>query len=192
MRTGYMRVFIPLLLAFCSLLAQPAQAQAPFPDRPIKLVVPFAPGGSSDALGRLLAKKMTEKLGSAVVVINVGGAGGTIGSAQVAAAPPDGYSLVLGSSGTHSTAESLYPQLPYKLKSFTPLASVAYLTSYLVLGSSERMKDIRSVNDLVAAAKAAPGAINFASPGNGTPAHLVDADTKKWAEVIRRNKITLN
>lgn len=146
-----------------------AAAQA-FPAKPVRMIVPFPPGGGTDGLARVLSKQMSEHLGQAVIIEYVGGAGGTIGSAIAAKAAPDGYTIMMGTLGTHSIAPALYPKLGYSVaRDFQPIANFAYLTNYVVTGPSLKAADVA---DLVRMAKAEPGKITFASAGKGTPAHL--------------------
>lgn len=157
--------------ALASLLALPlvAMAQA-FPDKPVRMIVPYPPGGGTDGLARILVERMSEHLGQQVIIENVGGAGGTIGSARAANAPPDGYTIVMGTLATHSIAPTLYPKLGYEVaRDFKPIANFAYLTNYVVAGPSLKAPDVAG---LIRMAKATPGKITFASAGNGTAAHL--------------------
>jgi tripartite-type tricarboxylate transporter receptor subunit TctC len=118
----------------------------------------------------LLVERMSERLGQRVIIENIGGAGGTVGSAVAAKAAPDGYTIMMGTLGTHSIAPTLYPKLGYVVaRDFKPIANFAYLTNYVVAGPSLKAADVA---DLIKAAKAQPGKITFASAGNGTPAHL--------------------
>lgn len=146
-----------------------AAAQA-YPVKPVKMVVPYPPGGGTDSLARVLVERMGERLGERVIVENVAGAGGTLGTASAARAPADGYTIMMGTLATHSIAPALYPKLQYApAQDFTPIANVAYLTNYLAVGPSVDFKDLAG---LIKAAKASPGKITFASAGNGTASHL--------------------
>lgn len=167
-----MKRMIPILLAVCAINSAHAESAAEFPNRPVKLIVPFTPGGPSDGLARLLASRMAKKLGQQVVVLNVAGAAGTIGTQQAADSPADGYTVLLGSSGTNTLAPFLYKNIRYKDSSFSPIANVAYLTNFLVVGNSEKMRNVKNVADLLQVAKTAPDGITFGTPGNGTPIHL--------------------
>lgn len=160
-------------VAAAALAASPlAQAQT-YPNRPLKLVVPFPPGGPTDIVGRPLAQMLGEALGHNVVVENLGGAGGSIGAAAVSKAAPDGYTLLMGTVGTSAINATLYRKLPYDpLAGFTPIATVASAPVAIVVNAGT---GIGSVADLVAQAKARPGAISYGSAGNGTPGHLVGA-----------------
>jgi tripartite-type tricarboxylate transporter receptor subunit TctC len=150
--------------------ATPALAQSDYPNRPIKLVVGFAPGGSTDIVARIVAQKLTEKLGQSVVVENRAGAGGTIGADIVAKAPPDGYTLTLGTTSTHAIAAGAYSKLPYDpVKDFTHISLVA-VTPYLLVTSAKT--PATKLADFVALAKSQQGKLNYGSAGNGTATHL--------------------
>lgn len=165
------RTFLSLLLSASACMAVASWAQAPaYPIKPIRLVVPFTPGGSTDILARTMGQKLTEAWGQPVVIDNVPGAGGSIGADKVAKAPADGYTLLMGHIGTLAITPSIYPQLPYHpIKSFEPIAWVARVPNVLVVHPS---LPVKSVKELVAYAKAHPGQINFGSGGNGSAAHV--------------------
>jgi tripartite-type tricarboxylate transporter receptor subunit TctC len=148
-----------------------AFAAAPaWPTRPVRIVVPFTPGGSTDILGREIAQKLTEALGQPFVVENKPGAGGSIGAAAVASAPPDGYTLLMGHIGTLAVNPSLYKTLPYDPRTaFAPVALVARVPNVLVVNPNV---PARTVAELVALAKAKPGSLRYASGGNGSAAHI--------------------
>ncbi|MSQ54401.1 MAG: tripartite tricarboxylate transporter substrate binding protein [Betaproteobacteria bacterium] len=151
------------------LLALPLLAFAQYPNRPVRLVVPFPPAGATDIVGRIVAQKLTERLGQAFVVENKPGAGGSIGSDLVAKSAPDGYTLLMATSSTHSIGPSLQ-KLPYDpLKDFAPVLHVANVPNVLVVSPG---LGIASVKELVALAKAKPGQLNYASSGVGTIVHL--------------------
>jgi len=162
-----------LLLAALSLsLAAFAFAQTPaaYPTKPIRLVVPFPPGGATDILAREVAKHLTEAWGQSVVVDNRPGAGGNIGSELVAKSAPDGYTLEMGTVGTHAINASLYSKMPYDhIKDFVPVILVAGVPNVLEVHPSV---PVNSVQELIAYAKANPGKLNFASSGSGTSIHL--------------------
>ena len=146
-----------------------AAAQA-FPAKPVKLVVPFPPGGSLDNVGRLLAQKLTEAWGQQVVVENRPGAGGNVGADAVAKSPADGYTVVMGALSTHAVNPSLYPKMPYDaVKDFAPISNVAITPNVLIVNVDS---PVRSVRDLIAFAKANPGKANFGSGSNGSAGHL--------------------
>ena len=155
-----------LLLAMA---ATGAWAQA-YPARPIRIVVPFPAGGATDLLARAVAQKLTEAWGQSVVVDNRPGAGGNIGSELVARAAPDGYTLEMGTVGTHAINASLYAKMPYDhVKDFAPVILVAGVPNVLVINPA---LPVNSVPALIAYAKANPGKLNFASSGSGTSIHL--------------------
>ncbi|MFO1304823.1 MAG: tripartite tricarboxylate transporter substrate binding protein [Burkholderiales bacterium] len=146
-----------------------ASAQS-YPSKPIRLIVPFPPGGATDIVGRAFAQKLSEQLGQPVVVDNKPGAGGTIGSDLAAKAPPDGYTLLMATTSTHSIAPSLYTSLPYDpSRDFVPIAHIADSTNLLVVGAMVPAKDVK---ELIALAKAQPGKLTYASSGSGTIVHL--------------------
>lgn len=161
-----------LLAAFASaalgLLPTLALAQD-YPSRPVKLVVPFGPGTTTDIVARVIGEALAKPLGQTVVVENRAGAGGVIGSDLVAKSPADGYTIVMGTVGTHAINASLYKKLPYDpLKDFAPVAFAGYTPTLLVVAANSPLK---SVKDLAAQA-AKPGGVSFASAGNGTSGHL--------------------
>ncbi|MGA8899160.1 Bug family tripartite tricarboxylate transporter substrate binding protein [Bradyrhizobium sp.] len=146
-----------------------ARAQA-YPNRTITLVVPFPPGGSTSIVGRLVADKMSDLLGQSIVVDNRGGAGGTVGTKAVAKSDPDGYTLLLGYTGTLAIGPSLYRHVGYDpRKDFAPIGMIGHAPSSLVVHPSF---PARTVAELVAYAKANPGKVNFGSAGIGTVGHI--------------------
>jgi tripartite-type tricarboxylate transporter receptor subunit TctC len=156
-------------LLAAALLPGVARAQA-FPSRPVRIVVPFPPGGSTDLLARRLGEKLAVALGQPVVVENRPGAGGTTGADAVAKAPADGHTLLMGVTGSNAIAASLYPRMPYDtLRDFTPVSLVVSAPLVLAVGSGS---PIRTVRDYVAAAKAARPPMTYGTPGNGTSMHL--------------------
>lgn len=151
-------------------IAGAAYAQPAYPNKPIRLVVPFSAGGPTDVLARAIGLKLSDSLGQPIIVENRPGAGGNIASDYVAKAPPDGYTLILGTVGTHAINASLYSKLPFDtVQDFTPVALVASATIVMVAHPSVPAK---TVKELVALAKSKPHQLNFASPGSGTPQHL--------------------
>jgi tripartite-type tricarboxylate transporter receptor subunit TctC len=144
-------------------------AQSAWPNRPIRIVVPFAPGGASDILARLIAKELSERVKQPVVVENKPGAGGTIGADLVAKSPPDGYTLLLADSSVVMTFPSLYPNLPYAAKDLVPVANIATFGLILIAPANSKYNTLAEV---VAADKATPGKLNMASPGSGSSNHL--------------------
>lgn len=166
-----MRSFLRTLgtMALASLVAFGAQAQS-FPSKPMKIVVPFAPGGSTDVMARLVADGLTTRLNAQVVVENKTGAGGNIGADSVAKSPADGHTLVMGSIGTHATNSLIYPQMPYDTeKDFEPVTQVAAVTLVLVTHPS---LPVKSVKELIALLEKEPGKYNYASGGIGASQHL--------------------
>jgi tripartite-type tricarboxylate transporter receptor subunit TctC len=147
-----------------------AWGQADWPGRPIRMVVPFPPGGPTDIVARPVAAKMSEALGQQVIIDNKGGAGGTIGADFVAKSPPDGYTLLMGTVGTQAINATLYPKLAYDpVKDFAAITLVAAAPVALVAHPSV---PAASVAELLALAKQKPGALTFGSAGSGTPGHL--------------------
>ncbi|MDB5925216.1 MAG: hypothetical protein JWN13_4152 [Betaproteobacteria bacterium] len=151
-------------------LADAASAQGAYPAKPIRMIVPFPPGGGTDILSRLVAIKLTESVGWQIVVDNRGGAGGNIGLDAAAKAAPDGYTMVMGQTSNLTINPSLYSKLPYdSLKDFTPVSVVASSPiAFMVFAKAP----YRTLNDLIVAGKAKPGEVTFATTGNGTVGHL--------------------
>jgi tripartite-type tricarboxylate transporter receptor subunit TctC len=148
--------------------ALPALAQS-WPSRPVKIIVPFPPGGSSDVLARAIGLEIGKALDQPVVIENVPGAGGSLGGERAAHAPPDGYTLFMGHIGTLAINPSLYPKLGYDpLRSFAPVAWVARVPNVLVVNTAVPAKDLK---ELVALAKSQPGKLAYGSGGNGSAAH---------------------
>jgi tripartite-type tricarboxylate transporter receptor subunit TctC len=157
-------------LAAFAALAVPAFAQAPYPAKPIRIVVPFPAGGTTDILARAVAAKLTETTGQPVVVDNRPGAGGNIGAELVAKSAPDGYTFLMGTVGTHAINPSLYAKMPYDhVKDFAPVILVAGVPNVLEINPS---LPVNNVQELIAYIKANPGKVNFASSGSGTSIHL--------------------
>jgi tripartite-type tricarboxylate transporter receptor subunit TctC len=158
---------LPGLLA----LARPALAQGTFPDRSLRLVVPFPAGGATDALARVIAQAMTAALGQPVAVENRAGAAGAIGAEAVARAAPDGHSFLMSTSSTHAVLPAVQPRMPYDAeKDFASIGLVATATNILI--ASPKLP-ANSVAELIALAKSRPGTLNFASSGTGTVTHLI-------------------
>ena len=157
-----------LFVAAVGSAAVPVQADD-YPTGPVTLVVPFTPGGSADFLGRIVGDRMAHGLAQPVVVDNRAGAGGSVGSAVVAKAEPDGYTLLLGHIGTLAFNPSLYPKLPYDpVKSFAPVGMVARVPNVLVVNPSV---PAQTVAELIEYARQHPGELNYSSGGNGSAAH---------------------
>jgi tripartite-type tricarboxylate transporter receptor subunit TctC len=162
-------------------LAGPGWCQASYPHKPINLTVPFAAGGTTDILGRLMARHLGERLGVTVVVDNKPGAGGSLGTGLVAKAPADGYSLLMGTIGTHTINPFLYKKLSYDaFKDFAPVSLVALVPNVLVVHPSI---PVRAVRGFIAFAKENPGKLSYGSAGNGTSIHLSGALFEQLAQV---------
>jgi tripartite-type tricarboxylate transporter receptor subunit TctC len=163
------------LLALSSTVWLPdlVRAQSTWPSRPLRIVVPFPPAGTTDLMARAMAPELQKAFGQPVVVENKPGAGGNTGSADVAHAT-DGHSLVMGTVGTHAINQSLYPKMPFDpVKDFAPITLVASVPNVLVMNPANAQKyGINSVADLARVAKANPGKLNMCSSGNGTSIHL--------------------
>ena len=170
--------------AFAALVGVCIAAQAPaqdYPTRPLRLIIPFATGGSNDILGRLIAMHLTESLGQQVVVDNRGGAGGSIGVELAAKSPPDGYTIVIGHIGTFAVNPTLYRKLAYDpIKDFQPISLLAKVPNIMVVHPSVPAK---SVQQLIALAKAKPGSLVYGSGGNGGAGHLATEYFKLLAKV---------
>ena len=151
-----------------------ARAQGAWPARPVRIVVPFAAGGTTDILARALAPELQKAFGQPFVVDNKPGAGGNNGAAEVAKAAGDGHTLLMGTVGTHAINASLYPKMPYDhVKDFVPITLVAGVPNVLVMNPANAQRlGVNSVPDFIKALKANPGRINMASSGNGTSIHL--------------------
>jgi tripartite-type tricarboxylate transporter receptor subunit TctC len=149
-------------------------AQELWPAKPIKIVVPFAPGGTTDILARAVAPELGKALGQSVVVDNRPGAGGNVGAELVAKSAPDGYTFLMGTVGTHGINKALYAKLPYEpQKDFAPVTLVAGVPNVMVMNADKaKALNIQTVKDFIAYAKAHPGQLNMASSGNGTSIHL--------------------
>ncbi|MFZ9507792.1 MAG: tripartite tricarboxylate transporter substrate binding protein [Burkholderiaceae bacterium] len=162
-----------ILATAAATLAAPSSAQT-FPSRPVRLVVPYPPGGPLDLAARALAEAMREPLGGTVIVENRSGAGGNLGADHVAKSPADGYSLLIGAVATHAINPSLYPRMPYDAeRDFAPISLIAVVPNVLVLNEAFAQREsIRTVDDFVAVLRRRPGAFQFASGGNGSAGHL--------------------
>ena len=158
-------------IAALGVLASPVtQAQGGFPNKPITIIVPFSAGGTTDILARIMSQGLTAELGQPVVVDNKPGAGGNIGAALAAKAQADGYTLFMGTVGTHAINQTLYKKLPYDpVQDFVPLTRVATVPNLLVANPSQPFK---TVKELIAYAKANPGKVTYGSPGAGASPHV--------------------
>jgi len=167
---------------FVAAIAFATQAPAqPYPAKPVRVVVPFPPGGPTDVVARGIAQKMTEGLGQTVVIENRGGAGGALGTELVAKSPADGYTLLMGTIGGLAVAMSLLPNRGYDtLRDFAPITQAVNVTNILVTHPSVPAK---SVKDLLEIARARPGQLNYASSGNGTVTHLAGELLKLMGKV---------
>jgi tripartite-type tricarboxylate transporter receptor subunit TctC len=146
------------------------QAQADYPNKPIRMIVGFPAGGSTDIVGRIVAQKLGERLGQSIIVDNRGGAGGTIGADLASKASPDGYNISIGTTSTHAVAAGAYSKLPYDpIKSFVPISLVA-ITPYLLVVNPK--VPANNLAELIALAKKQPDKMNYASAGNGSTTHL--------------------
>ena len=155
-----------------------------YPTKPIRLIAPFPPGGSTDLLARVMAQKLIEAWGQQVIVENRGGAGGTIGVELAARAPADGYTLVMGHIGTFGANPTLYPKLPYDpIKDFAPVTLLAMVPNAMVVHPA---LPVRTVKDVLAVARAKPGQMLYGSGGNGSAAHLAVV----YFELLAKIKLT--
>ena len=161
-------------------LAVTAGAQE-FPVKPVRVIVPFAAGGASDVTARIIAPKLSELLGQSVIIENRGGANGIVGSEITARAPPDGYTVLMATNGTHAVNISLYPKLSYDpVRDFVPITEVVSLTNVLVVHPS---LPVKSVKELIALARRKPGELTFGSGGNGGTPHLSGELLKSMAKI---------
>ncbi|QRZ15811.1 tripartite tricarboxylate transporter substrate binding protein [Paracoccus methylovorus] len=157
-----------LLLGAAVAFGLAGAAAADFPDRPITLVIPFAAGGSTDVVGRIVADRMSQELGQQVIVQNVGGAGGSLGAAQVAKADPDGYTILMATVATHALNPLILKQKPYDpVEDFAPISLLVLVPNVLAVNPE---LPVNTVQELIDLAKTEP--LAYASSGNGTPLHL--------------------
>lgn len=173
------RSFRPWLIAAltataCVGVVAPSLAQSAWPNKPVKIVVPFAPGGTTDILARAVAPELSKAFGQTFIVDNRAGAGGNVGADIVAKSAPDGYTLLMGTVGTHGINKSLYRKLPYDpQKDFAPITLVAGVPNVMVMNmNTAKALGINTVPEFIQYAKAHPGKLNMASSGNGTSIHL--------------------
>jgi len=165
-----LRTLFGTVIGAMTLLYVAGAAAQSWPAKPIRLMVPFPPGGSTDIVARIVAQKLSERLGQPIVIENRGGAGGTIGTALVAKSAPDGYSLGVASTSTHVVAPGVYSRLEYDpIKDFAPIGTMAISPYLLVVNPSVPAK---SVQELVALARSQPGKLNYASAGVGSTTQL--------------------
>ena len=164
------RTLLGLAVSIAAVFSAPAAWAADFPDRSITMVVPFSAGGSTDLVARLVANKMSEKLGQQIVVENVGGAGGSIGASQVARAEPDGYTILMGTVATHALNPLILKTKPYDAeKDFAPISLLVLVPNVLVVNPEFPAKDVKELIEML---KKDPDKYAYASSGNGTPLHL--------------------
>ena len=168
-------------VAFAALLMCAAQAQSAWPEKSVKIIVPWAPGGSTDILARTVADKLSHSLGQSVIVDNKPGASGNIGSDVVAKSAPDGYTLLFGSMSTHAINPAMMPSMPFRgVEDFTPIALLAFVTNTMVVHPS---LPVNSVKEFIQYAKANPGKVAYASAGPGSTNHLSAALLEKMAGI---------
>ena len=163
-----------IALAATNFIANTVLAQSTWPTRPVKIVVPFAPGGTTDILARAMAPELQKAFGQPFVVENRAGAGGNIGADVVAKSAPDGYTLLMGTVGTHGINKALYSRMAFDpQKDFAPITLVAGVPNVMVVNAEKaRAAGINNVADFIRVAKASPGKLNMASSGNGTSIHM--------------------
>ena len=156
------------------LISSSALAQTAWPNKPVRIIVPFAAGGTTDILARAMAPELTKAFGQSFVVENRGGAGGNIGADLVAKSPPDGYTILMGTVGTHGINKALYAKMPYdSQKDFAPITLVAGVPNVMVMNVNKaKALNINTVSEFIKYAKAHPAVFNMASSGNGTSIHL--------------------
>jgi len=154
-----------------SVVAPSAQAQSEYPNKPIRLIIPFPPGGTTDIVGRLFADKIGKALGQTIVVENRGGAGGSIGSGAIANAAPDGYTLGIATASTHGINPAIYPNLGFDAeKDFTPISNLAAVPNIMAINPDVKAKNMA---EFIALAKSQPGKLSYASAGNGSVSHMM-------------------
>jgi len=177
-----MKRWLCLLACLALAYAGGASAQDKYPSKVVHLIVPFATGGSTDALARVLAQQLGERIGQPVIVENRPGAGGTVGSDFVARATPDGYTLLLGTVSTHAVAVSLYQHLPYDpLRDFAPITEIATIPNLVVVNADKT--PVKTLAEFIQLAKKQPGTLSYASNGPGTSNHLASELLKSTAGI---------
>lgn len=167
-RRAFWGAVLPMFTLLCGSLAVDVHAQG-FPSRPLKIIVPDAPGGSPDLLGRVIADKMAVGLGQAVIVDNKPGAAGLLAAEMAARAPADGYTMFMSTTSVWAILPNVRKNLPYDPDAFLPLTRVAFASNVMVVNPT---LPVRTVGELLALAKSKPGSVNYASAGVATPAHL--------------------
>jgi tripartite-type tricarboxylate transporter receptor subunit TctC len=176
-------LILPWLAALLTVSAMPplVMAQSPYPVKPVRLIVPYPPGGGNDTLARIFGQKLTESLGQQVIVENRAGAGTTIGTAFASRATPDGYTLLLSSIATHAFSPHLYAKPGYDaLRDFSPVTLLVIAPTLLVVNPA---LPATSLKDLIALAKRRPGQLEFASAGTGSSAHMLGETFKSLAKI---------
>ena len=173
-RTRRRMALIASAAAAFAFMAGPAAAQGQWPTKPVRIVVPFAAGGTTDILARAVAPELSKALGQQFIVDNRAGAGGNVGADIVAKAPNDGYTLLMGTVGTHGINRALYARLPFDpIKDFEPITLVAAVPNVMEMNADKAKEmGIRNVADFIKYAKSHPGKLNMASSGSGTSIHL--------------------
>jgi len=180
-KPGIHRAAAAALLLSIACAGGPACAQGDYPNKPIRFIVPFPPGGGTDIVSRLVTSKMTETLGWRIVMDNRSGAGGSVGMEVAANSAPDGYTLVMGQTSNLAINPALYAKLPYvPLRDFSPVSLVSMIPIAVMVSAKS---PFRSVADVVAAARAKPGQVTFATTGNGTVGHLTGELLQRQAGV---------
>lgn len=176
------RIFMLMVLGVAVACSAAAQS---YPNRVIRMIVPFPPGGGSDYMARIIQSRLADNIGQNIVIDNRGGAGGTVGSDMAAKATPDGYTIVMGSVATHAISASLYKKLPYDpIKDFSAVAPVGSMPHILVVHPT---LNVKTAQELIALAKAKPGAVNYASAGSGSVGHLTVELFKSMAGIDLRH-----
>jgi tripartite-type tricarboxylate transporter receptor subunit TctC len=176
--SGHKRNALKLIAISClfttNLIATQAVSQTAWPTKPVKIIVPFAPGGTTDLLARAMAPELSKAFGQTFIVENKAGAGGNVGADAVAKAPADGYTLLMGTVGTHGINVALYDKMPFDpVKDFAPVTLVAGVPNVMVMNADKaKALNINTVADFIKYAKSNPGKLNMASSGNGTSIHL--------------------
>jgi len=164
------------------LMAVPVVAQPTYPDRPVRIIVTFAPGSATDITARIIADNLSEALGVPVTIENIPGAGGTVGADRTAKAVPDGYTLGWIANGALTIAPGLQSKLPYdSRRDFAPISQVLVMASILAVNND---LPVKSIQELVALAKAQPGKLSYATPGVGTPQHIGGELLRVWRASI--------
>jgi tripartite-type tricarboxylate transporter receptor subunit TctC len=169
-------------IALSGVLAAPAIAQSDWPSKPVRIVVPFAAGGTTDIVARVIAEQLTPVLKQTVVVENKAGAGGNVGATEVARAAPDGYTFLMGTPGTQAINQFLYPKMPYDTeKDLVPVSFVVRVPNVLIVPTS---LGVKTMEELIAMARSKPGQLTYGSPGNGSTGQLSTELFKTRAKVF--------